>query len=69
MDLLKIIKEKLGIRSQTLEDQGYYHCQNCIRHGDCICVVCEEGATVVCMRQRKHVSRWGYVQAFQADGW
>lgn len=65
MDLLKTIKEKLKIRSPSLTALGYYNCQNCIHHDDCICVVCEEGATVVCMRQGKHVSRWGTCKHFK----
>jgi len=30
-------------------------CEKCKWHEDCICVVCEDGKTVVCELQHKHV--------------
>ena len=38
-------------------DVGEKSCENCVHHDDCICVVCEEGNTVVCDILQKHVSR------------
>lgn len=35
-------------------------CKDCRWHDDCICVVCEEGNTVVCMKQHKHVPKNHY---------
>ena len=32
-------------------------CKNCKWHDDCICVVCEEGNTVVCMIKHKHMQK------------
>ena len=48
------IKELLGIRSPSLEMMGYYLCENCDYHADCIC---EEGEMVVCTRSHKHVQK------------
>lgn len=56
-DLIGIIKKKLGIRSPSLEAAGYYDCERCRFHEDCICVVCEEGNTVICTIMHKHVGR------------
>lgn len=55
--MIDYIKRLLGIRSPTLEYAGYYDCENCKHHDDCICVVCEEGNTVVCTILHKHVYR------------
>lgn len=65
MDPLQAIKNLLKIRSPVLDAQGYYNCQRCKHHEDCICEVCEEGLTVVCMRRHKHVSRWGTCKHFK----
>lgn len=32
-------------------------CKDCVHHDDCICVVCEEGETVVCKRESRHVRK------------
>ena len=32
-------------------------CRDCVHHDDCICVVCEEGETVVCKRESRHVRK------------
>ena len=29
-------------------------CKDCVHHDDCICVVCEEENTVVCMKMSMH---------------
>lgn len=55
----------LGIRSPSLDYQGYYDCENCRHHDDCICVVCEDGKTVVCMLQHKHVYRHSTCKDFR----
>lgn len=57
MRILDNLRKKLGVRSPTLEALGYYTCDNCVHHDDCICVVCEEGNTVVCNILGKHVNK------------
>lgn len=32
-------------------------CRNCLWFTDCICVVCEEEKTGICLTKRKHVSK------------
>lgn len=34
-------------------------CKDCKWHDDCICVVCEDGDSVVCLLFKKHVNK-GY---------
>ena len=35
-------------------------CKDCKWHDDCICVVCEDGDTVVCGKDHKHVTKNHY---------
>ena len=55
--VLNWLRKLAGVRSPILESCGYYTCGNCTHHDDCICVVCEEGNTVVCNLQHKHVDK------------
>lgn len=55
--LLNKIKEKLGIRSPSLESIGYYQCENCTRHAYCDCDFCQENNTVVCTFSGRLVPR------------
>lgn len=40
-------------------------CDKCKWHDDCICVVCEEGETVVCMMKGQHMLKWEYCPSFE----
>jgi hypothetical protein len=63
--LLDKIRRLLKVRSPWKESQGYYRCEKCARHDDCICVVCEDGKTVVCNLYNKHVNRWHTCKYFK----
>ena len=63
IDILK--EDILEIRSPTKEFFGKYSCENCKFHEDCICVVCEDGNTVVCTKQHRHVDRHGTCKHFK----
>lgn len=57
MSVTDKLKERLGIRSPSLAAIGHYDCEQCAFHEECICVVCEDGQTVVCAIAHKHVKR------------
>lgn len=40
-------------------------CEVCKWCEECICVVCEEGFTVVCTIKHKHVRKDGYCERFE----
>jgi len=41
------------------------NCMNCRWHDDCICVVCEEGLTVVCNLKHEHVNKNDFCEIFE----
>jgi len=41
-------------------------CGACKWHDDCICVVCEDGGTVVCAIKHKHVNKDDCCDKFEA---
>lgn len=52
-----VLMEKMGIRSPSLEMQGYYHCENCKYHDDLVFIGRDDGETVVCMMHGEHVNK------------
>lgn len=43
-------------------------CGECEHHDDCICVVCEDGETVVCSLQHGHVDKNGFCNKAKRKG-
>jgi hypothetical protein len=43
-------------------------CEKCESHEECICVVCEDGFTVVCEIKHKHVNRNDVCDKFKPKG-
>ena len=39
----------------TIPAEIVVHCGECKHSDNCICVVCEDGETVVCLKEHKHV--------------
>lgn len=60
--IMSAIHHEMARRKATGSITEGQSCGNCSHHDDCICVVCEENDTVVCMRQSRHVPRGGVCQ-------
>lgn len=42
-------------------------CEKCVYHEDCICVVCEDGETVVCSLEHRRVPRHHTCKKFKKE--
>lgn len=57
--IMSAIHHEMARRKAMDSITEVHSCGNCDHHDDCICVVCEENDTVVCMRQSRHVPKGG----------
>lgn len=65
--IMSAIRNEMARRKAIEDDKNAPRCGNCTHHDDCICVICEENDTVVCMRQSKHVPKGGICQYWKRE--